>query len=56
MPSSPTPNAPTNYEELEKLLADDTKVKVAGQYPLSLNPGGGNEADMAVQVLMSMEY
>lgn len=32
MPPSPTPNAPKNYEELEKLLADDTKVKVAGTY------------------------
>ena len=33
MPPSPTPNAPTNYDELETLLKDDTKVKVAGTSP-----------------------
>ncbi|KAK4687712.1 glutamine synthetase, partial [Tremellales sp. Uapishka_1] len=30
MPPSPTLNAPTNIEELKKLLENDTKVKVAG--------------------------
>jgi hypothetical protein len=32
MPNSPTPNAPKNYDEIVKLLEDDTKVKVAGQF------------------------
>jgi hypothetical protein len=31
MPNSPTPNAPKDYDELIKLLENDTKVKVAGQ-------------------------
>ena len=31
MPNSPTPNAPKDYDELIKLLENDTKVKVAGE-------------------------
>jgi hypothetical protein len=31
MPNSPTPNAPKDYDELIKLLENDTKVKVAGK-------------------------
>jgi hypothetical protein len=31
MPNSPTPNAPKDYDELVKLLENDTKVKVAGK-------------------------
>lgn len=36
MPNSPTPNAPKDYDELIKLLENDTKVKVAGQLPACL--------------------
>lgn len=36
MPNSPTPNAPKNYDEIVKLLENDTKVKVAGQFGLGL--------------------
>lgn len=32
MSPSPTENAPTNLEELEELLKNDNKVKVAGTY------------------------
>jgi len=31
MPNSSTPNAPKDYDELIKLLENDTKVKVAGK-------------------------
>jgi hypothetical protein len=31
MPNSPTANAPKDYDELIKLLENDTKVKVAGK-------------------------
>jgi hypothetical protein len=35
MPNSPTPNAPKDYDELIKLLENDTKVKVAGKLLIS---------------------
>ena len=35
MPNSPTPNAPRDYDELIKLLENDTKVKVAGELLIS---------------------
>lgn len=40
MPNSPTANAPKDYDELVKLLENDTKVKVAGESRASASSTG----------------
>lgn len=50
MPNSPTPNAPKDYDELIKLLDNDTKVKVAGN--LSFLPSVELKADRQVSTWM----